>query len=117
MYSEDKNSFLDSLNRYKLLIIDDLGMERGTEYALEQVFSVIDARSKSGKPLIVTTNLTLSELQNPPDLAHHRIYSRVLAMCTPILFTGGDMRREQAQKKLDAASKIFSQNNRSDVDI
>ena len=30
-----------------------------TEYGLEQVYNVIDSRYRSGKPLIVTTNLTL----------------------------------------------------------
>ena len=48
---------------YPLLILDDFGMERGTEYGLEQVYSVIDSRYQSGKPLIATTNLTLEELQ------------------------------------------------------
>ena len=48
-----------------LLILDDFGMERGTEYGLEQVYSVIDSRYRSGKPLIVTTNLTLDDLPEP----------------------------------------------------
>ena len=58
-------------------------MERGTEYGLEQVYNVIDSRYRSGKPLIVTTNLTLEELQNPEDTAHARIYDRLTEMCTP----------------------------------
>ena len=58
-------------------------MERGTEYGLEQVYNVIDSRYRSGKPLIVTTNLTLQELQNPPDTAHARIYDRLIEMCAP----------------------------------
>ena len=45
-------------------------MERGTEYGLEQVYSVIDSRYRSGKPLIATTNLTLEELQHPQDTPH-----------------------------------------------
>ena len=58
-------------------------MERGTEYGLEQVFNVIDSRYRSGKPLIVTTNLTLDDLHNPEDTAHSRIYDRLLSMCVP----------------------------------
>lgn len=53
------------LCRYPLLIIDDFGMERDTSYGLEQLYNVIDSRYRSKKPLIVTTNLTLQELQNP----------------------------------------------------
>ncbi len=63
MYSDDRSQFIDSFNKYSLLIIDDLGIERSSEFALEQVFNVIDSRYRSKKPLIVTTNLTLDELK------------------------------------------------------
>ena len=69
-------------------IIDDLGVERSTEYAMEQMFFVIDSRYRSRRPMIITTNLKLSELKNPPDLAHARIYDRILERCAPILLTG-----------------------------
>ena len=52
LYSEEKNQYIDSLNQYSLLIIDDLGIERSTEFALEQVFNVIDSRYRSKLPLI-----------------------------------------------------------------
>ena len=44
-------------------------MERGTEYGLEQVYNVIDSRYRSKKPLIVTTNIPLQDLQHPQDTA------------------------------------------------
>ena len=44
LFGSDRADFLANLNAYDLLILDDLGAERGTEYALEQVFAVIDAR-------------------------------------------------------------------------
>ena len=56
-------------------------MERGTEYGLEQVFNVIDSRYRSGKPLIVTTNLTLDDLRNPEDTAHSRIWMTGYFLC------------------------------------
>ena len=73
-FGEDKQEFLDKLSRYDLLVIDDLGVERDTSYSVEQVFNVIDARSRTGKPLIVTTNLSLADLQNPSSLGYARIY-------------------------------------------
>ena len=76
---EGRNEYISRLCRYPLLILDDFGMERGTEYGLEQVFNVIDSRYRSGKPLIVTTNLTLDDLRNPEDTAHSRIYDRLLS--------------------------------------
>lgn len=103
----DKNKYLDRLNKHSLLIIDDLGIERGTEYALEQVYNVIDTRYKSGKPLIVTTNLTLDELKFPTDIPHKRIYDRVLGMCVPVMFNGMNFRKEEATAKMEAAKKLF----------
>ena len=103
----DKNKYLDRLNKHSLLIIDDLGIERGTEYALEQVYNVIDTRYKSGKPLIITTNLTLDELKAPTDIPHKRIYDRVLGMCVPVMFNGVNFRKEEAAAKMEAAKKLF----------
>jgi len=103
----DKNKYLNRLNDHSLLIIDDLGIERGTEYALEQVYNVIDTRYKSGKPLIITTNLTLDELKFPTDIPHKRIYDRVLGMCVPVMFNGVNFRKEEAAAKMEAAKKLF----------
>lgn len=108
LFSEsDKNKYLDRLNDHSLLIIDDLGIERGTEYALEQVYNVIDTRYKSGKPLIITTNLTLDELKYPTDIPHKRIYDRVLGMCVPVMFNGVNFRKEEAAAKMEVAKKLF----------
>jgi len=107
MYAEDKNEFVASLMRYSLLVIDDFGIERNTEYALEQVYNVIDERYKSGLPLIVTTNLSLNTLKNPPDTAHQRIYDRVLAMCVPVRFTGTNHRKVDAENKLKSCRDLF----------
>ena len=84
MYSGDRNAYIDSFKRYPLMIIDDLGVERNSEFAREQVFSVIDSRYRRELPMIVTTNLTLEELQHPEDLSRSRIYDRVLERCLPI---------------------------------
>ena len=104
---EGRNEYIERLCRFSLLIIDDFGMERGTEYGLEQVYNVIDSRYRSRKPLIVTTNLTLDSLQNPLDTAHARIYDRLLEMCAPILFTGENFRRETAQAKLNRLKELM----------
>ena len=106
---EGRNAYIARLCRYPLLILDDFGMERGTEYGLEQVYNVIDSRYRSGKPLIVTTNLSLDELQHPQDTPHARIYDRLLEMCAPILFTGTNFRRQTAQSKLDKLKTIIKE--------
>ena len=106
---EGRNEYISRLCRYPLLILDDFGMERGTEYGLEQVFNVIDSRYRSRKPLIVTTNLTLSELQHPKDTAHSRIYDRVLEMCPPVCCTGGNFRKKAAQDKLGLLKELMNE--------
>ena len=89
-------------------IIDDLGVERSTEYAMEQMFFVIDSRYRSRRPMIITTNLKLAELKNPPDLAHARIYDRILERCAPILFDGKNFREENAGATRQAAKDIVN---------
>ena len=105
-FGEDRAVLLDSLGDYDLLIIDDLGVERNTGYSMEQMFSIVDSRYRSGKPLIVTTNLKLDELKHPPDLAHARIYDRILERCAPILFNGKNFREDNAASTKAAARSI-----------
>ena len=95
---EGKQAYYDNLNKYPLLVIDDLSAERKTEYMQEIVFNVIDARYRANLPLIVTTNLTREELLHPSDLTYQRIFSRLFEMCTPIEVSGAD-RRQKALKE------------------
>ena len=93
-----RNVVVDRLCRYPLLIIDDFGMERGTEYALEQVYNIVDSRYRSQKPLIVTTNLPLNEIRHPQDTAHARIYDRILDVRSNFLHRGKSSQRERTEK-------------------
>ena len=108
MFSEDRADFIASFDEYDLLIIDDLGVERSTEYAMEQMFFVIDSRYRSRRPMIITTNLKLAELKNPPDLAHARIYDRILERCAPILFDEKNFREENAGATRQTAKDIVN---------
>ena len=92
---EGKQRYLDDLNRLDLLVIDDLSAERDTSFMNEMVFNVIDARYRSGKPLIVTSNLTSDELMRPNNIDKQRIYSRVLEMCFPVEVKGVDRRKKK----------------------
>ena len=83
-------------------------MEGGTKYGLDQVSNVIDNRYRSDRPLIVTTNLTLNELQNPRDTAHARIYGQLLTMCTPIRFNCENLRKQTALEKLARLKSLMN---------
>lgn len=107
MYTEERYQYIASFNHYPLLIIDDLGIERSTEYAKEQVYAVIDERYKANLPLIITTNLTIGEIRNPENVADARIYSRVLEMCTPIHVGGGDRRQAMSRDKQEVVRSVL----------
>ena len=100
-FKVDSNEIIDNLSNIPLLILDDLGIERDTSYAREQVYNIINSRYLKGRPTIFTTNLSLEIIQNPNiDLEYQRIYSRILEMTIPVKVTGEDFRRKIQQEKL-----------------
>lgn len=105
---EDRVKYFDRLDEYDLLIIDDLGVERDTSYASEQIYNVIDGRYRCKKPMIITTNLKLEELKVPSDLLHARIYDRILERCAPILFDGPNFRKAGAAEIKATAREILN---------
>ena len=104
---DGKQQYIDGLNKFALLVIDDLASERDTEYMGEIVQNIIDARYRSGQPLIVTTNLTANELKHPADIRKQRIYSRLLEMCVPIEVAGTDRRKEKLKKDYAEIGQIL----------
>lgn len=94
---DGKQRYLDDFNRLDLLVIDDLAAERDTSYMNEMIFNIIDSRYRSGKPLIVTSNLTQAELTAPCSVDKERIYSRLLEMCVPVEVKGADRREKKLQ--------------------
>ncbi|MCI7146939.1 MAG: ATP-binding protein, partial [Firmicutes bacterium] len=98
----DKNEFISHLVYYPLLIIDDLGIERNSEFALEMIYNIIDRRYCIKKPLIVTTNLSYQDMTRTDlDMDHQRIYSRLMEMCLPIIYQGQDQRLHEQDIKLE----------------
>lgn len=92
----DKAAYIADLSKYPLLILDDLGVERKSEYMQEMVYKIINARYVAGAPVIVTTNLTPDELTKPQDIGYARTYDRLLEKCLPIKVEGRSRRRAAA---------------------
>ena len=103
----EKNDLVREAQAFDLVIIDDLGTERQSEYALETVYYFLDERYKSGKPIIITTNLGKSDLENPKNMDYKRIYDRVLEMCLVMTFPQKDRRREMAEEKSRRAKELM----------
>lgn len=105
----EREEIARQMRRYELVVIDDLGVERQSEMALETVYFIIDERYKSKLPLIVTTNLQINAIENPKDMTYKRIYSRILEMCIPMGFSGKVFRDEVKKDRLSEAVKILSE--------
>lgn len=104
----DRQEVIDSLNQFPLVVLDDFGAERATDYAMEQLEAVLDARSLSQKPLIVTTNKTPREISDRSDLRLSRLFDRVQAMCPVVVpLVHRSLRETQSKEKALRARKIL----------
>lgn len=106
---EEEKAFMSRLNDVHLLIIDDLGTERNTDYALEKVYNIIDSRYRSGKPLILTTNMTVKEMQDTQDIRYKRIYDRIFEMCFPVRVPGQSWREKDAEMRFDEMKRMLEE--------
>lgn len=104
---EERAEAIRQVRKFPLLVLDDLGTERTTDYALEVVYTVVNERYKSGKPLIVTTNMGLKDLKNPKSIDYQRIYERILEICVPVYVEPAEYRAAEANRKLNIAKEIF----------
>ena len=101
---EGRQEYLDRLNRYHLLIIDDYASERESEWMTEIIYSVIDNRYRAGLPVIVTTNLSRDQLKDKSDIRTARILSRLYEMCI-FLHSDGKDRRTRANNEANREYK------------
>lgn len=97
---ERLNEVIGKMRAADLLLLDDFGAERDTDYMIEQVFRLIDARYQSKKPMILTTNLSMGEMKTP-DEKHARIFDRALSMCYPVKLDGGSWRAAETRETWD----------------
>ena len=97
------------MNRAKLVIFDDLGAERNTDYALEKIYNIIDSRYRKNLPMILTTNLTIDEMQQETDMRYKRIYDRIFEVCYPMQFTGPSWRQKEAFNRFNDMEKLLNE--------
>lgn len=91
-FGDDKNeyfSFIEDMNQCDLLIIDDLGTEAITERVKADLFTCLNNRDLLRKSTLISTNLTLDELNRRYS---ERIFSRVSSHFTFCKFEGRDIR-------------------------
>ncbi len=103
---DKRQSKLDRVLSYDLLLIEDLGAQRNTSYMMEQVYTIIDGRYKSGKPMVITTNLDPRRINDASgDEAWKRVFDRILERCYPIEFNGSNRRAAKKMEMREAMRK------------
>jgi DNA replication protein DnaC len=83
-------SFLDRLAEVDLLHIDDFGAEKSSEWVLEQLYAIVNARYEEERAMVLTTNLERNELA---EQITERTVSRLEEMCTVLPLFGADARK------------------------
>jgi DNA replication protein DnaC len=93
--------FFERLASVDLLHLDDLGVEKQTEWVIEQLYALINERYERQRSLIVTSNLEDDELEKQLGT---RVVSRLVEICgDPVLLYDEDRRM---RVPADAASSL-----------
>ena len=91
----DSEEVFDQYVKASVLVVDDLGASKDTEWAAEIMYRLFDHRCAWLKPTLITSNLPLVATAGQPSFAMavgDRVASRLRAMCTPVAFKGADRR-------------------------
>lgn len=84
---EETIKFFSSI---QLLVIDEVGVQKGSESEKRILFSILDNRVTSKKPTILMTNLGIKDCG---FVLGDRLYDRIRSKCVPVLFKGNSFRK------------------------
>lgn len=82
-------STIREYQKCNLLILDDFGTEKETDWTAETIYKIINYRYEEVKPIIITTNSNVAEFLRFFD---ERLASRIMETCTILKLTGKDYR-------------------------
>lgn len=86
----DSEQVLADLRKVPLLLVDDLGVAKNSEWVEDITYRLINGRYEQMMPSIFTSNLAVDQLR---DALGDRIASRLAETCTRVVLTGEDRRR------------------------
>lgn len=107
---EAESDVIRGLCNADLLIVDDLGTEKQSDWSKSMIYNIIDSRYRSSLPFIITTNLNINPNQTNgilTELYGKRTEDRILEMCTPVLNKAESIRIGEAKKKTKLLKKIL----------
>jgi DNA replication protein DnaC len=79
--------------RARVLVLDDLGAERRTDWTVDVTRDVLERRHAAQAPTVLTTNLAMVDLR---DHLGERTYSRLFELVERVAVVGSDLRRASA---------------------
>ncbi len=98
-YDSGDADLLATARQAPVLILDDLGAEHVTEYAISRLFDIINYRRNERLPMVISSNLSLTDVAS---IYSPRVASRIIEACQPVLLYGTDIRTQQ--RKLGISS-------------
>jgi DNA replication protein DnaC len=102
-----------------LLVLDDIGAERATEWVEEMLHLIVNTRYNERRPTIFTTNYPI---EPPPDAKHaetllervgFRMYSRLQEMCDFVHLEGIDYREAGPNPTVEQLSRLSKQGSQA----
>ena len=106
-FEAERGNILHMIANVPLLVLDDVGTERNTEYSNELAYEIINTRYNAKKPLVVTTNLTMKTMKDVEDVTHKRMYERIIEMCSPCKVVSTGRRQQAARSKMEQMMARF----------
>jgi DNA replication protein DnaC len=106
---EQEAEIMAALQKCDLLVLDDLGAEKVTDWTLDVLFRIIDGRYRKKKPTLFTTNFSPTELlhrfkpdksSTEHDIAARRIHDRILEVSVIVENRATSYRREVAENRI-----------------
>lgn len=94
---EDRPEYIDSLSRFALIAIDDLGVERDTQFMNENVTTIINSLYRANVPMIITSNHSPKQLTGETEIRRQRVYDRLLERCFPVEVNGPSRRKKKGR--------------------
>ena len=88
--AKGERKYLNKMMRIPMLVIDDIGKEKQTEWTQSVFFDVINYRYEHKLPVVITTNMGPKQLESYLDAA---VYSRLCETCRALCIVAQDFRR------------------------
>lgn len=98
LWNGDKAEIFSRVESVDLLLLDDLGAERASQYTQQIVYDLLDTRVSARKPMLITTNMTKTQILTPDNDESRRILSRVHGAVSILPLNGKDRRFENLSR-------------------